>query len=213
MIREERLTLSAGDGVTLEACLAAPPGVTHGVVICHPHPLYGGDMDSPVVVRIRDACLTHGLATLRFNFRGVGGSSGTHGGGRGEQEDLRAALSALADTTGARALAVAGYSFGAWVAAVVGGREAGVGGLLLVAPPLAYDFTCLADRRVPALAVGGTEDPYCPAAELERLAARFPWVRLALIDGADHFFFGTLDQLGRAVDAWARRLLAEVAPS
>src|SRR3990172_254396 len=97
---------------------AAPPGASAGVVICHPHPLYGGDMDNPVVVRVQEACAAEGLATLRFNFRGVGGSSGTHGEGGGEQDDARAALEALEQKAGTAALAIAGYSFGAWIAAV-----------------------------------------------------------------------------------------------
>ena len=210
MIPEQALTLLSGAGVALEARLAVPAGASAGVVICHPHPRYGGDMDNPVVVRVQEACAAEGLATLRFNFRGVGGSSGTHGEGVGEQDDARAALEALAQKAGTAALAIAGYSFGAWIAAVVGCRDARVIGLGLIAPPLGlYDFGCLEGKRVPTLAVAGTQDPYCPSADFQRFTARFPWITPAVIDGADHFFFGRLYPLGEVAGAWARRLRAE----
>jgi alpha/beta superfamily hydrolase len=210
MIPEQPLTLGAGAGIALEARLAVPPGATAGVVICHPHPLYGGDMDNPVVARVQEACMAQGLATLRFNFRGVGGSSGTHGGGVGEQDDALAALDALAQQAGTAVLAIGGYSFGAWIAALAGCRDARIGGLALIAPPLGlYDFGCVEGRRVPTLAAGGTADPYCPSADFRRFTARFPWVTPAPIDGADHFFFGKLYPLGEAVGAWARRFVAE----
>jgi uncharacterized protein len=108
MIPEQPLSLAVGDGVVLEARLAAPGQASVGVVLCHPHPLYGGDMDNPVVVRAQEVCAALGLATLRFNFRGVGGSSGEHGAGVDEQADAGAALDALAREAGARTLALAG---------------------------------------------------------------------------------------------------------
>src|SRR5213594_5238426 len=205
MIPEQPVTLALGADLRLEARLALPDSPNAGVVICHPHPLYGGDMDNPVVVRVQEVCAGLGLATLRFNFRGVGGSGGTHGGGLAEQEDARGALAALAQATGDRPLAIAGYSFGAWVATLVGGRDARVTALALIAPPLAmYDFGGVEGKRVPTLAVAGTADPYCPADDFQRFAARGAWVTPAVIEGADHFFFGKLYPLGEAVGGWAR---------
>lgn len=210
MISEQGVTLAVGDDLSLEARLAAPASPAAGVVICHPHPLYGGDMDNPVVVRVQAVCAALGLATLRFNFRGVGGSGGTHGGGVGEQEDAAAALDALAKAVSAAPLVIAGYSFGAWVAALVGCRDARVAGMVLIAPPLAmYDFGCVEGKRVPTLVAGGTVDPYCASADLARFGTRFPWVTPAVIEGADHFFLGKLFPLGRSIDDWAQRLLAE----
>jgi hypothetical protein len=209
MTSEQPLPLAVGTDAVLEARLAVPARPSAGVVICHPHPLYGGDMDNPVVVRVQEVCAAHAFATLRFNFRGVGGSTGRHDGGTGEQEDARAALDALAKAVDAAPLAIAGYSFGAWIAALVGCRDARVGGLALIAPPLgAYDFGCVEGKRVPTLAVSGTQDSYCPSDDFQRFTARFPWVTAALIDGADHFFFGKLYPLGEAVEGWARRLVA-----
>ena len=94
MIAERPTTVPAG-AETLEARLAVPAGARLGVVVSHPHPLYGGDMDSPVVARIVESCAGRGLATLRFNFRGVGASTGRHDEGRGEQDDVRASLARL----------------------------------------------------------------------------------------------------------------------
>jgi uncharacterized protein len=213
MILEQPSTLGVAPDVVLESRLAVPAGAPAGVVICHPHPLYGGDMDNPVVVRIQEVCAGLGLATLRFNFRGVGESGGTHGGGLAEQDDARAALDVLARAIGTAPLALAGYSFGAWVATLVGLRDPRVGALALIAPPLAlYDFDAVEGKRVPTLAVAGTTDPYCPASDFQRFTARFAWVTSAVIDGADHFFLGKLYPLGEAVSAWARQWTTAGAP-
>ena len=79
MVPDPAETLMTQDGVALEARVQLPLSPHGGVVVCHPHPLYGGDMENPVVVRIDEVCGALGLATLRFNFRGVGRSSGVHG--------------------------------------------------------------------------------------------------------------------------------------
>jgi alpha/beta superfamily hydrolase len=207
MIPEQPVSLTVGADLSLEARLALPPSPTAGVVICHPHPLYGGDMENPVVVRVQEVCAGLGLATLRFNFRGVGASGGVHGGGVGEQEDAAAALDTLAKAIGGGALAIAGYSFGARIAALVGGRDGRIGGVALIAPPLAmYDFGFLEDTRVPTLVVAGTRDQYCPPDDFARFTAGRPWVTATAIEGADHFFFGKLFPLGEAVAEWAGRL-------
>ena len=207
MILEQPVTLAVSADLSLEARLASPDSPIAGIVICHPHPLYGGDMDNPVVVRAQEVCAGLGFATLRFNFRGVGASGGIHDGGVGEQEDLRAALDALAKAVGGAPLALAGYSFGARIAALVGCQDPRVVGLALIAPPLAmYDFGCLEGSRVPTFIVAGTVDSYCPPAELARLAERFAWATVVSIEGADHFFFGKLFPLGQAIEDWARRL-------
>ena len=205
MISERPATVAVAPDVTLEGRLAVPARAPAGVVICHPHPLYGGDMDNPVVVRVQEVCAELGLATLRFNFRGVGGSGGTRSGGLAEQDDTRVTLDVLARATGGVPLAIAGYSFGAWVAALVGWRDARVTALGLIAPPLVmYDFGGGEGKRVPTLAVAGSADPYCPMSDFRRFTARFAWVTSAVVEGADHFFFGKLYPLGEAVGGWAR---------
>src|SRR5512132_3750608 len=82
-------------GPRLEARLMESPAAAAGVVLCHPHPLYGGDMDNPVIIRAAEVAQVLGVSTLRFNFRGVGDSTGAHDEGRGEQDDCRAALALL----------------------------------------------------------------------------------------------------------------------
>ncbi len=219
MIAERAATPATRDGVLLEARLGAPPGATAGVVACHPHPLYGGDMHNPVVVRAIEVCAALGLATLRFNFRGVGASTGEHGGGVGELSDAEAALAHLRELLGPAApLALIGYSFGATVSARLAGRPGTappLAGLALVAPPIglvgAEPFLDLDRVAAPVLVVAGGRDAYCPADELERLARRLPGATVSVIPEADHFFLGKLFPLGEAVAGWARRLQAREA--
>ena len=179
-------------------------------MICHPHPLYGGDMDNPVVIRAAEVAQAVGLATLRFNFRGVGASEGSHAGGVGEGDDARAALATLAERLPAgRPLALGGYSFGAWVAARVAMLEAGgLHALCLIAPPLAMLDFGFARPVAHTLLVAGSRDTYCSAEALRALAARLPGAETVVVDGAEHFFFGKLFPLGAALEAWARRWTA-----
>jgi alpha/beta superfamily hydrolase len=170
-------------------------------------------MDNPVVVRAAEVCRDAGLATLRFNFRGVGASGGTHGGGEGEREDVLGALALLQRALGPTApLGVIGYSFGAWVGGRVACSDDRVKGVALIAPPLAaYDFGFLRGCRKTLLLLAGSQDPYCPRKEFEALAADIPGAGARVIEGADHFFFGTLYPLGEAVAAWAHAL-SEASP-
>lgn len=178
-----------------------------GLVVCHPHPLYGGDMDNPVVVRAAEVGSETGLSTLRFNFRGVGRSTGLHAQGEGEQDDLKAALAMLQSRLPqGRPLGLVGYSFGAWIAARVAGPALTLASLCLVAPPLGmFDFGPLDGAGMDILLVAGTGDPYCPPPALTALANRIPSARTVTIEGADHFFFGKLFPLGEAIRGWARR--------
>jgi hypothetical protein len=210
MIPERPLLLRLPAEATLEAALALPAGAVAGVVVCHPHPRYGGDMDSPVVLLAVDACATQGLATLRFNFRGVGGSSGAWDDGRGERDDVRAALHHLRGLLGRPAqVALAGYSFGAAMAASVAAGGEPIAGLALVAPPLTSPSwrprgTLTLDG--PVLVVAGSEDAYCPRQALAALAPTLPTAIITVIDGADHFFSSGQPELTAALAGWAGKL-------
>jgi alpha/beta superfamily hydrolase len=210
MISEEPVSLPTPDGPVLEGRFHGRPGAAAGVVVCHPHPLYGGDMDSAVVLQVVESCAREGLATLRFNFRGVGGSTGSHDGGEGEQRDLANALDHLAERLGGRgAIAASGYSFGAMVAAAVAASRPDLAGLLLVAPPLGR--RPLADLRGitgPLLVIAGSEDEICPRAQLTALPRELPHAEIQVIDGTDHFFWGALAPVDEAVRTWARGLQA-----
>jgi alpha/beta superfamily hydrolase len=203
---EQDITLEVSDGPRLEARLGLHEAARGGLVVCHPHPLYGGDMENPVVVRAVEVAREVGLSTLRFNFRGVGRSTGIHAKGDGEQDDLKAALAMLhSHLPPDRPLGVAGYSFGAWVAARVAGSGSASTALCLIAPPLAMlDFGALDRTGEHILLVAGTRDSYCPAESLEALAGRLSGAQLRTVEGADHFFFGKLFPLGEAIRGWAR---------
>jgi hypothetical protein len=206
-LAEQAATIDVPGAGRLEARFCVPDGARAGVVVCHPHPLYGGDMDSGVVVHAVEACAGLHLATLRFNFRGVGGSTGLHDEGRGEQDDARAALAEITRRLPAGAgVALAGYSFGAAVAAAVAQNTA-LAGLALIAPPLrVMALASLPAVRGPVLIAVGADDQYCPPSALEPLRAALPAATVTVIDGADHFFAGALDALGAAIGGWAAAL-------
>ena len=201
---EELVSFDTAGGARLEGSLGPVEAARGGLVLCHPHPLYGGDMDNPVVVRAAEVARESGLTTLRFNFRGVGGSGGSHDRGEGEQDDVLAALATLRAKAPGAALGLAGYSFGAWVSSRVAARDDALAALCLIAPPLAmFDWRAIpADGRA-VLLVAGTRDPYCPIPDLDRLAEQLPRARVDHIEGADHFFFGKLFPLGESIRRWA----------
>jgi alpha/beta superfamily hydrolase len=209
MIPERPVSFGLGTGPVLEGALAIPAGASAGVVVAHPHPLYGGDMDSAVVMSAVQACSRANLATLRFNFRGVGGSTGAWDEGRGEQDDVRTAVSHLRSLLGPTArAALAGYSFGAAMVAAVAASGEPLAGLALIAPPLAMRGLPPAPPAVdgPVHVVAGRADTYCPADALAALARSWPAATVTVIDGADHFFFGGLDALAAALAGWTAKL-------
>jgi alpha/beta superfamily hydrolase len=150
----QRLTIPGPAGA-IEALLEVPAAFSGGAaaVLCHPHPLYGGTMRNKVVARMAQALLDCGLAALRFNFRGVEASAGSHDSGKGEVADACAAVAYLARTLAPRRLLLGGFSFGAWVAAVLEPRETEpeLIGLLVGTPADMYDYAFLAGLRCPSL--------------------------------------------------------------
>ncbi|MFI5377023.1 MAG: alpha/beta hydrolase [Candidatus Rokuibacteriota bacterium] len=198
---EDPVVVLVPGGPRLEGRLALVGAPKGGFVLCHPHPLYGGDMDNPVVIRAAEVVQAAGYATLRFNFRGVGASTGVHDKGLGEQDDVRAAVATLAGRLSpGDPVGVIGYSFGAWTTART--MWPGDAPLALIAPPLGMlDFQALAPRAGRTLLMAGTRDTYCPVDALERLAEA-TGAEARIIEGADHFFFGKLYPLGEAIGAW-----------
>jgi alpha/beta superfamily hydrolase len=212
MIPERPVTIPVSGGLTLEGALSLPPGAPAGVVVCHPHPRFGGDMDSHVVVTAVEACAGQGLATLRFNFRGVAESGGGWDEGRGERDDVRAALAHLRGCLTDRArIGLAGYSFGAAIVAAVAAGGEPLAALALIAPPVGAPSWPGSDVLVagtPVLVVAGSRDTYCPAPALAALADAAPAATVTVIDGADHFFSSGLGQLHAALSGWAAKLTA-----
>jgi uncharacterized protein len=204
---EISLEIEVPGGPRLEARLAGSPTSTGGLVLCHPHPLYGGDMDNPVIMRSAEVAQGLGFTTLRFNFRGVGASGGSHGSGIAEEDDVRAALARVRAALPASVpLGLLGYSFGAWVSARVAAKPPALPlPLCLVAPPLGMlDWTTVPTAATPLLIVAGARDQYCPLPDLERFAARLPGARHVVIEGADHFYLGKLYPMGLEIERWLR---------
>jgi len=175
-----------------------PGSQGQGIIITHPHPLFGGSMDNNVVWTTVRAFGARAWATLRFNFRGVGESTGAYGQGLAEVADVVAALEFLqARTPGPYYLA--GYSFGAFVAARALLNGLPVAGAILVSPPIAFmDLAFLPQAPRLQLVVAGDRDELCPLAALRPLLAQArPPVELAVIAGADHFFGGREEDLFR----------------
>ncbi len=191
---EEQVSID-GAGVTLEGVLA-PGTAPGGVVITHPHPRFGGSMANNVVWTATRAFAARGMAALRFNFRGVGRSTGAYGGGVEEAKDVAVALAFLRSRTPGPHYMV-GYSFGAFVAgrALLDGLD--VDGAIFIAPPIAFmDLSFLPQVPGLRLIVVGDRDELCPLESLQALLAEGktqPAVRV--IEGADHFFGGGEEQL------------------
>ena len=189
----------ASQGAELEGLIHRSHAAA-GVVITHPHPLYGGDMYSPVVEAIESAYRKGGFTTLRFNFRGTGASTGRHDQGVGEQADVIAAVDYLRKA-GLSRIHLSGYSFGAWVNAMALQNNLAVDGLTMVAPPVAF-IEFAPDIHLPHLStvVAGSRDEFAPVDLIRPHLAN--WNRdavLKIIDGADHFFFGHLDAVARCL--------------
>lgn len=167
----------------------------HAAVITHPHPLYGGDMHNPVVQTIKTAYQQKNYSTLRFNFRGVGKSQGRYEKGRGECQDLLAALSWL-KSKGFTSIDLAGYSFGAWINARAAG-DATINAMRMVSPPVALmDFSTVRSLACLDLVITGGSDELAPPRLIEPLLPGWsPRAELKTIEGADHFFSGHLEAL------------------
>ena len=186
--------------------LEEPEGAPRGLaIVCHPHPLHGGSLRNTIVVRTARALRKVGLVTLRFNFRGVEGSEGTHDGAH-EIEDAAAVAAALQARHPGLPLWAAGYSFGSRVAGELALRAASVERLVLIAFPAAlHDSGFLARVEQPGLIVMGEADPFGKASDLRRALPRFPaHLELIEIPGADHFFRGRTPLVEEAVLRYAR---------
>jgi hypothetical protein len=184
---EEKVCLRSGD-FELEGLFES--GLTaRGVVITHPHPLYGGDMHNAVVDAIRRVYRMKDFATLRFNFRGAGESEGQHDNGVGEQVDVLAALSFMTQS-GFHQVDLAGYSFGAWVNALTLQGEGRTENLVMVSPPVAFvDFASIGRLPGLQLVVTGSRDEMAPPDAIRQMLPTWnPSARFDIIDGSDHFY-------------------------
>lgn len=206
MARNETFDIPGPAG-RLEAILMYPDTEpVAAAVVCHAHPLQGGIMHFKPVFRAAKALQSQGVAALRFNFRGVGTSEGTHDQGRGEQEDVKAALSELERRFPGLPLLVGGFSFGSSMALRVAASDARPRAVFALGFPagMLTDTSYLRSVRAPRLFVQGELDTIGPPDRLRPLVDASPEPRrLVVIEQADHFFTGKLDALEQAITAWA----------
>lgn len=182
-------------------------------VVCHPHPQYGGSMDVPLIVALAQGLERAGWAVLRFNFRGVGQSQGVYDEGRGEVEDVEAAIAYLRthDAVRDEPLALVGYSFGAWVALEAARHAGPVAAVAAVALPLwRMPEGWLTDLDVPKLFIAGDRDTVCPVDALKTWASTLPGItEIAILTRADHYLAGregqVADEVARFLNAHAKR--------
>jgi alpha/beta superfamily hydrolase len=205
----QRLTISSPGGETLEAEMQWPPAARLAVVVAHPHPQYGGDMHNNVVSALFHHAPGIGVAVIRFNFRGVGGSTGRHDGGPGERDDLRAVLDECAARSGAVPLAIAGYSFGAEIALTVDHPKSV--GWFAVAPVMrmfpAEQIVAASDPRPKRLVVA-QHDQYAPPVGVRESTRGWKHTTIDVAPMADHFFGGATAAVVAAFDQFVGEVTA-----
>jgi uncharacterized protein len=205
-LRHVDLYGSAGRLEALYRELQDPVGVA---VICHPHPMGGGTLHNKVVFRAARGLENANIATLRFNFRGVGASAGKHDEGEGEQGDVLAAIDWAKRKHPGKKLIVGGFSFGAWVASRVACELPEVDAIFLIGTPVnKYDFGHLRHCEKPILFLHGTDDEYGDVEKLEKLGESVRNAESVIVTGADHFFSKQLDAVDETIRQWAEEVTA-----
>ncbi len=183
------------DGHRLAADLALPAGeVAAGVVVCHPHPLYGGNRFNPVVDAVFRALPESGFAAIRFDFRAE------HDHGRGERLDLIAALDTLSDELGETVpLFVVGYSFGAMVTLTTVDER--IKARVVIAAPIVEPLVAPGS---PVLALVPRHDQYAPPERVAAATVDWPDVEIEPIEAADHFLAGHTGAVEKRATEWLR---------
>jgi len=195
----------------LEAILKEPAGTPKGVaLVCHPHPLGGGTMHNKVVFRAAAGLVDAGMITLRFNFRGVGASTGTHEEIEGGRDDVRDVLEYLAKEYPGQPITLAGFSFGSRTGMEVGMSDDRVIRLISIGTPVDkygdYDF--LTAVRKPILFVHGDQDEFGSVENVRKLVAQIPGAELIVFENCGHFFDDHLSELRETVKDWTARELS-----
>jgi uncharacterized protein len=178
-------------------------------LVCHPHPLYGGTMHNKVVFKAAQAFQILGMPALRFNFRGVGHSSGVYDEGRGEMDDVRFALEFLSRRYPGLPVILGGFSFGAYVAlrvAVIDDRVQAMIGLGV--PARMFEGEYLQGSHKPKLIIQGTKDELAPYPLTAQWFELVPAPKsLVAVQGADHFFQGHLDEIQTIIVSFVQDML------
>ena len=187
-------------------------------ILLHPHPKFGGTMNSKVIYGLYQVFAEAGFSVLRFNFRGVGRSQGAFDNGPGELADAASALDWLqASNPNSTNCWVAGFSFGAWIGMQMLMRRPEITRFIAVSPPANInDFTFLAPCPASGLIVHGGKDQVVPSASVEKLVQKLSSQKSVKIDyrvihKADHFFQNHLNELGRHVDDYVAKSFSKKA--
>jgi len=211
-MKKTRVSFSSGE-LLLEGILAIPEGAGPfpAVIVCHPHPLYGGSMDNNVVCSISETLTQASLVSFKFNFRGVGGSQGEFGQGIGEREDVEAAISFISTVkkVDPERIGLAGYSAGAGFALPVGFNDDRIRALAAVSPPLSmFDFDFLKSCPKPKLLISGSKDDLISINQFLEFCQNLPEPKeCESIEGADHFWWGYESRLAAKVAAFFTKVL------
>ncbi len=213
MYPQGNLFISASHG-KLEAILKEPKEKPKGVaLVCHPHPLGGGTMHNKVVFRAAAGLLDAGLAVLRFNYRGVGNSTGAHDDGNGEKDDVRDCLDYLNENYPNLPITLAGFSFGSRVGSEVALDDERIVRIISIGTPVdKYDFSFLKDCRKPILFVHGDNDEFGSVENLNSLVALVAEntdTKLVVFENCGHFFDDHLSQLKDTIHDWVLEKIAE----
>ena len=211
-MKETRVSFLSG-GLVLEGILIIPEGagLFPAVIVCHPHPLYGGSMDNNVVSSLSETLTQASLVSFKFNFRGVGGSQGEFGQGIGEREDVEAAISFISTVSevDSKRIGLAGYSAGAGFALPVGFNDDRIRALAAVSPPLPmFDFDFPKSCPKPKLLILGSRDNLIPTDQFLEFCRNLPEPKeCESIEGADHFWWGYESRLAAKVAAFFTKVL------
>ena len=203
-MKQTRITFPCGD-IQLEGVWHFPEatGLTPAVIVCHPHPLYGGSMSNNIVIAICETLAQRSIAALRFNFRGVGMSGGRYGDGIGEQEDMRAALAVASSTASIdhEVIGLAGYSFGANIALSIASQNGEVKLLALVSPALSDSgWEQLKAYSKPTFLISGKYDSVIPPEQIQQYVKETVELKqVEVIPGADHFWQGYESEVAQKV--------------
>jgi len=195
------ITFPTVDGERIAGEVATATSARAAVVLCHPHPQFGGTMRSLVISELFAALPAAGITALRFDFRGVGTSTGAYDGGRSEVHDAEAALSALADHSDAPRFLI-GWSFGADVA--LSTRDAAVHGWVAIAAPLRFgtDLATTGGDARPKLLLLAEHDEFRDPDEVRTETAGWTATDCEIVGGASHFFVGRTAALAERATAW-----------
>lgn len=195
----------------LEAILKKPKGEPVGAaVVCHPHPLGGGTMHNKVVYRAAAGLNDAGLVTLRFNFRGVGNSTGEHDDGDSERQDVRDAIDYMSGEFPELGMMLAGFSFGSRVGTEVGMNDDRINRLVSIGTPVDkyHDYDFLTELQKPILFVHGDSDEFGSVENLGVLVSKVSAVtdtESVIFENCGHFFDEHLNELRATIAEWTER--------